>query len=85
MMKGLLCGACVFGKIHRTPFPISTTITKTVGKLIHTNLSGPIEEHSFGKKKYFIFKDDFSSCVLFLCNIQYYSFFLLYSFKLFLF
>ena len=59
-----LCDACVLGKMHRAPFPISTTVTKAVGELIHTDLCGPIEELSISKKKYFlIFKDDFSGYV----------------------
>ena len=58
------CDACVLGKMHRLPFPSSSSETTRVGDLIHADLCGPMEVDSIGKSKYFLlFKDDYSSFV----------------------
>ena len=58
------CDSCVFGKMHKSPFPISETITTNVGEIVHADVCGPMEVTSISKSKYFLlFKDDFSGFI----------------------
>lgn len=36
------CEACALGKIHRLPFPSSTSETKEIGEIIHADVCGPM-------------------------------------------
>ena len=55
------CEDCIIGKMHRLPFPKSDKISERVGKLIHANLSTPMQENSLGGARYFLMmKDDYS-------------------------
>lgn len=55
------CDACAKGKIHRLPFPKSTTRTESIGEIIHADLCGPMQVNSIGGSRYFLLlKDDFS-------------------------
>lgn len=57
----VFCDACALGKIHRLPFPVSTSITQAIGEIIHVDLCGPMQVNSIGGSKYFLLlKDDFS-------------------------
>ena len=52
---------CIIGKMHRLPFPKSDTKSERIGKLIHADLSGPMQENSLGGARYFLMmKDDYS-------------------------
>ena len=47
--------------MHRLPFPKSDTKSERIGKLIHADLSGPMQENSLGGARYFLMmKDDYS-------------------------
>lgn len=55
------CDACAYGKQHRLPFHAKTDRATEVRELIYTDVCGPMEVESLGKKSYFVtFKDDFS-------------------------
>lgn len=56
-----LCDVCVLGKHHRDPFLTSQSTTKQVLDLVHSDICGPMEVQTPGKKKYFLTCiDDFS-------------------------
>ena len=57
-----LCETCLLGKHARRSFPKETTSrTSKPLQLVHTDVCGPIDPPSFGKRKYFLlFIDDFS-------------------------
>ena len=44
------CENCIIGK-HRLPFPKNDTKSK-LGKLIHADISGPMQENSLGETRY---------------------------------
>lgn len=55
------CETCAVGKHSRQPFPRSSTQSKHILELIHSDLVGPMETISIGKAKYLLnFIDDFS-------------------------
>lgn len=55
------CENCMEGKMARLPFPISTTRSKKVLDLIHTDLCGPMQTATPSGKKYILtLIDDFS-------------------------
>lgn len=55
------CENCILGKMHRLPFPKSNTKFIQVGKLVHANLCGPMQENFLGGARYFILlKDNYS-------------------------
>lgn len=59
--KDFFCESCVMGKMHRTPFPKSTTKASEVGELVHADLCGPMQDDSVGDSRYFLLlKDDYS-------------------------
>jgi hypothetical protein len=59
--QDFLCKSCIFGKMHRLPFPKSISRSSRVGELIHMDLCGPMQEKSLGGARYFLLlKDDFS-------------------------
>lgn len=55
------CEACTVGKMHRLPFPESTSRAESIGEVIHADLCGPMPAKSLGGSKYFLLlKDDYS-------------------------
>ena len=47
--------------MHRLPFPKSDTKSERIGKLIHADISGPMQENSLGGARYFLMmKNDYS-------------------------
>ena len=55
------CEACVYGKSHSQPFPLSIAHVSAPLELIHTDLWGPSHELSKEGFRYYIhFIDDFS-------------------------
>ena len=58
------CEECVCEKAHRLPSPTERRRGKRVGKLIHSDLCGPMSCTSPGGAKYFVsFKDDYRGYV----------------------
>ena len=55
------CDACKMGKFHRLHFPVSTTKTKHVLEVLHTDLWGLAPVFSVQGYRYYVsFVDDFS-------------------------
>jgi hypothetical protein len=55
------CEGCVYGKHHRSSFHDKMERATKPREIIYTDVCGPMEVESIGKKLYFlIFKDDFS-------------------------
>lgn len=56
------CEGCAYGKQHRLPFHGKKDRATRVREIIYTDVCGPMEVESLGRKLYFVaFKDDFSS------------------------
>ena len=62
LKTGSFCGSCQKGKQTRTPHKkLNRTTSSRCLEMIHTDLMGPIEVESLGRKKYsFVCVDDFS-------------------------
>lgn len=59
--KAQICEGCVYGKMHRCPFPKTTWRAKAPLELIHADIWGPSRTLSLGNKRYFIlFVDDYT-------------------------
>lgn len=56
-----LCESCIIGKISRLPFPKIATPTKANFDCIVSDICGPIQVESFGRKSYFITFTDLHS------------------------
>ncbi len=56
------CVGCAKGKSHRLPFPSGgRTRATAVGRLIHSDVEGPLSPMSLSGARYFVlFKDDYS-------------------------
>lgn len=55
-----VCEGCVYGKMHRLPFPTTTWRAKSALELIHADIWGPSRTLSLRNKRYFIlFVDDY--------------------------
>lgn len=55
------CNGCIYGKMHRTPFPKGRTRATRPDQIIHSDVGGPFRIPSIcGGRYYVIFKDDFS-------------------------
>ena len=55
------CDGCAYGKQHRLSFHERVERATKVHEVIHTDLCGPMQQESLGKKRYsLIFKDEFS-------------------------
>lgn len=60
--KDFFCEGCAYGKQHRLSFHKKIDRATRPREIIYTDVCGPMEVESIGKKVYFvIFKDDFSS------------------------
>ena len=58
------CEGCAYGKHHRSSFHDKIECATKPREIIYTDVCGPMEVESLGKKFYFlIFKDDFSKFV----------------------
>ena len=56
-----VCKRCVYGKMHRLPFPKTSWRAKAPLELVHADIFGPTRTLSLGNKRYFIlFVDDFT-------------------------
>lgn len=56
-----VCEGCIYGKMHKLPFPKTTWRAKEPLELVHADIWGPSRTHSLGNKRYFIlFIDDYS-------------------------
>ncbi len=58
--KEEFCEACALGKVHRNPFPISSSATSEQLELIHSNICGPLTTSIGGWKYFTLFIDDYS-------------------------
>nr|CAD1820646.1 unnamed protein product [Ananas comosus var. bracteatus] len=56
-----ICEGCVYGKLHRLPFPKTSWRAKAPLELIHADICGPTRTPSFNQKRYFLlFVDDYT-------------------------
>ena len=54
-----VCEGCIYGKMHRLPFPKTTWRAKAPLELVHADICGPTRTTSIGGKRYFLlFVDD---------------------------
>jgi hypothetical protein len=69
MVKGLpnidkidkVCEGCIYGKMHRLPFPKFAWRAKAPLELVHSDIFGPTRTPSLGGKRYFLlFVDDYT-------------------------
>lgn len=70
------CTVCCEGKQSRLPFPQSSTKSKDLLELVHTDVCGPMENLSLGMAKYYLlFVDDFSRmCFVFFLKSKHETF-----------
>ena len=55
------CEACVYGKHHRSSFPVREEKANKCGQIIHADVCGPMQEPSIGGSRYFLLlKDEYS-------------------------
>ena len=60
--ENIFCEGYAYGKQHRLSFHENANRATRVREVIHTNVCGPIEQESLGRKRYFVlFEDVFSS------------------------
>lgn len=58
------CVTCAEGKLCRTKFKPSKSVTSAVGELLHTDVNGPMETNSIGGRRYILsVVDDYSRYV----------------------
>ncbi|CAN0881937.1 Retrovirus-related Pol polyprotein from transposon TNT 1-94 [Linum grandiflorum] len=56
-----VCEGCIYGKMHRLPFPKTTWRAKAPLELVHSDICGPTRTTSIGGKRYFLlFVDDYT-------------------------
>jgi hypothetical protein len=55
-----LCEGCIFGKMHRSPFPTGRSRAKEVGEIIHSDVGFVNVPTPNGETCFVLFKDDFS-------------------------
>lgn len=56
-----VCEGCIYGKMHRLPFPKSAWRARAPLELVHADICGPTRTPSLGNKRYFLlFVDDFT-------------------------
>ena len=59
--EGKICEGCIFGKMHRLPFPKTSWRAKAPLELVHADICGPTRTPSLNNKRYFIlFVDDYT-------------------------
>ncbi|KAL0410958.1 UNVERIFIED_CONTAM: Retrovirus-related Pol polyprotein from transposon TNT 1-94 [Sesamum latifolium] len=67
MVKGLpsikksatICEGCIYGKMHKLPFPKTSSRASAPLELVHSDICGPVQTPTPGNKRYFIlFIDD---------------------------
>ena len=59
--NGSFCEGCVYGKIHRMPFPKFSWRATTPLELVHADICGPTRTPSLKNRRYFLlFVDDYS-------------------------
>ncbi|KAG6529457.1 hypothetical protein ZIOFF_011655 [Zingiber officinale] len=52
--KDRVCEGCIYGKMHRFPFPKTAWRARSPLELVHADICGPIRSASLGNKQYFI-------------------------------
>lgn len=56
-----VCEGCIYGKMHRLPFPKNAYRAKVPLELVHADIFGPTSTPSIGGKRYFhLFVDDYT-------------------------
>ena len=56
-----VCEGCIYGKMHRLPFPKTSWRAKALLQLVHANIWGPSSTPCFGGRRYFLlFIDDYT-------------------------
>ena len=56
-----VCEGCIYGKMHRLPFPKTSWRAKAPLQLVHADIWGPSSTPSFGGRRYFLlFVDDYT-------------------------
>ncbi|KAL0426868.1 UNVERIFIED_CONTAM: Retrovirus-related Pol polyprotein from transposon TNT 1-94 [Sesamum latifolium] len=69
MVKGLpsikksatICEGCIYGKMHKLPFPKTSWRASAPLELVHSDICGPMQTPTPGNKRYFIlFIDDYT-------------------------
>ncbi|KAH9726202.1 hypothetical protein KPL70_008169 [Citrus sinensis] len=56
-----VCEGCIYGKMHRLPFPKNSRRAKAPLELVHADICGPTRTLSLNNKRYFIFfVDDYT-------------------------
>jgi len=64
-LKDRVCEGCVYGKMHRFPFPKTSWRARSPLELVHADICGPAQCPSLGDKQYFIlYVDDFTRMIL---------------------
>ncbi|KAG6511143.1 hypothetical protein ZIOFF_029198 [Zingiber officinale] len=59
--SGKVCEGCVYGKMHKLPFPKTSWQAKSPLELVHSDICGPMQTPTPGRKRYFIlFIDDYT-------------------------
>jgi len=59
-----ICEGCVYGKMHRFPFPKTVWRAKAPLELVHADICGPTRTPSLNNKRYFLlFVNDFSRMI----------------------
>ena len=60
-MEEKICEGCIYGKMHRLPFPKTSWRAKAPLELIHADICGPTKTPSLNERMYFLlFVDDFT-------------------------
>ena len=60
-MEEKICEGCIYGKMHRLPFPKTSWRAKAPLELIHADICGPTKTPSLNDRRYFLlFVDDFT-------------------------
>ena len=81
--EGKICEGCIFGKMHRLPFPKTSWRAKPPLKLVHVDICGPTRTPSLNNIRYFIlFVDDYTRMMwLYFLNAKLEAFSIFLQFK----
>ena len=59
-----ICEGCIFGKMHRLPFPKASSRAKAPLQLVHADIWGPSRNPTISGKRYFLlFVDDYTRMI----------------------
>ena len=81
--EGKICEGCIFGKMHRLPFPKTSWRAKAPLELVHADICCPTRTPSLNNKRYFIlFVDDYTRMMwLYFLNAKSEAFSIFLQFK----